>query len=191
MKFNFAYKQSCFSLIELIVTMCISLILITIGLYNYNKTMIVSKRNDASLSLRRTLLTVNSSDSINVSSATVPNISIVSGLPLQIICPYNPPYVAGNVNALSPIVIGEYISGGPAISICYSQNALYTIEYQPDGFSGIDINGNSLQITLADTERLILKATVANNASQKNDIVNCRIIYLTNMNNIYPTECVK
>jgi prepilin-type N-terminal cleavage/methylation domain-containing protein len=154
-------KKLGFSLIELTVTIAIASILAGVGISGYMQTLRISRRKEATIGLQRAML-INS----DTSSSTTTLLST------SLNCPY-----------------GTNITIDSTSTTCLTGTGLYYLNYNVNGFDST-ITDNTVINNLTANEKVIFKATAVPTKSQSKD-TDCPIIYLTNMNNLYPVNCVK
>ena len=161
-------KKLGFSLIELTITIAIASILAAIGISGYMQTLMISRRKEATIGLQRAML-INSDTSSSTSTTllTSPN------------CPY-----------------GTNIKIDSTSTNCLTANGLYYLNYKASDAGGFPTDDISMPMpaavinNLIPNEKVIFKATPVANKSQSKD-TDCPIIYLTDMNNLYPVNCVR
>ena len=163
-----------FSLIELTVTIAIASILAAVGISGYMQSLMISRRKEATIGLQRAMLMLSNS------TTTPPSPT----------CPYDTPTTPPTTPA---------ITDSDSNKDCLTATGLYYLNYNVDGFadktipnsvvnnliSTKDTNGNEIPV-----EKVIFRAKPVTNKSQIKD-TDCPEIYLTDMNNLYPVNCVK
>lgn len=158
-------KKLGFSLIELTVTIAIASILAAIGISGYMQTLMISRRKEATIGLQRAMLMLSNSTTT----------------PATPTCPYDTP----TTPPTTPTITDNNTS-------CLTATGLYYLNYKAKEEEGFDstITDNTVINNLTANETVIFKATPVANKSQSQD-TDCSVIYLTDMNNLYPVKCIK
>ncbi len=175
-----------FSLIELTVTIAIASILAAVGISGYMQTLMVSRRKEATIGLQRAMLMLSSSINTacpygtNITTDSISTNCLTALSSTTTDCPY-----------------GTNITIDSISTNCLTATGLYYLNYNVDGFPDRSIpptvvnNLISKQVNGIETgEKVIFKATPVPNKSQNTDTA-CLTIYLTDMNNFYPVNCVR
>lgn len=150
---------------ELIVVMVIFSILAAMGVSGYMGTLQVERRQDAVVSMQNLLISINTAARENT-----------------VVCPTTSnDFITFNNNR-------QFINTQP----CNSSGGFYEIRYHDSGIDPLPpAVAADTDAILTNTEQLILEAVglrrqVDDFEPGRND---CRRIYLSNLNKIYPTYC--